>query len=97
MQFLVAVITKNNSVKSFLILDQVKEMSFIDISYLEFWPPLCLAEWNHLCNFGRGHHQEHFCEFIINLDQRFRCCLKDLSRALAALMISGVESFKQFW
>ena len=22
----------------------------------------CLAERNHLCNFGRGHYGEHFCE-----------------------------------
>ena len=32
---------------------------------------------NHLCNFGRGHQEEHFCEIILNLDQWFRrCCLK---------------------
>ena len=35
-------------------------------------------EQNHLCNFGRGHHEEHFCEIILNLDQWFgwRCHLK---------------------
>ena len=27
------------------------------------------AEQNHLCNFGRGHHDEHFCEIIFNLNQ----------------------------
>ena len=31
-----------------------------------------------LCNFGRGHYEEHFCEIILNLDQWFRrrCHLK---------------------
>ena len=29
---------------------------------------------NHLCNFGRGHHEEQFCEFISNLGQWFRKC-----------------------
>ena len=27
------------------------------------------AGQNHLCNFCRGHHEEHFCEIILNLDQ----------------------------
>ena len=55
-----------------------QEMSFKVISYLELWRPLCLAQWNHLCNFGRGHHEENFCEIILNLDQWFsrRCGLK---------------------
>ena len=26
-------------------------------------------EHNNLCNFGRGHYEEHFCEIILNLDQ----------------------------
>ena len=25
-----------------------------------------------MCNFGRGHNGEHFCEIILNLDQWFR-------------------------
>ena len=33
---------------------------------------LCLAESNHLCNFRRRHHEEQFCEIILNLDQWFR-------------------------
>ena len=40
-------------------------MHFKDISYLDFWRPFCSAEWNHLCNFGRGHYEEQF--FVINL------------------------------
>ena len=53
-------------------------MSFKDISYLELWQPFYSREENHLCNFGRGHYEEHFCEIILNLDQWFRkkCCLK---------------------
>ena len=39
------------------------EMLFKDISYLELWHP---AEQNHLCNSGRGHHQEKFDEIIMN-------------------------------
>ena len=36
------------------------------------------VEQNHLCNFGRSHHEEQFCEIILNLDQWFRrrCRLK---------------------
>ena len=47
-------------------------MSFKDISYLELWPPLFSVEQNHLCNFGKMHHEEQFCKIILNLDQRFR-------------------------
>ena len=55
----------------------VQEMSFKDMSYLELWQSLCSVEWNHFCNFGRRHHEEQFCDIILNLDQWFRrCCLK---------------------
>ena len=37
-------------------------MSFKDIFNLKLWWPLCWAERNHLCIFGRGHHEEHFCK-----------------------------------
>ena len=30
------------------------------------------VEQDHLYNFGRGHHEEHFCEIISNVDQWFR-------------------------
>ena len=48
------------------------------IPYLEHWRPFCSAEWNYLCKFGRGHHEEQFCEIVLNLDQCFRrrCLLK---------------------
>ena len=42
----------------------VQEMSFKDISYLALWQPLCSVDWNHLCNFGRMHHEEQSCEFF---------------------------------
>ena len=47
-------------------------MRFKDISYLVLWQPLYSAEQNHLCNFGRRHHEEQSCEIILNLDQWFR-------------------------
>ena len=37
-------------------------MSLKDIYYLELWQPLISVEWNHLCNFGRRHREEQFCE-----------------------------------
>ena len=46
-------------------------MSLKDISYLELWQPLCSLEANHSCNFDRRHHEEQFCEIILNLDQMF--------------------------
>ena len=47
-------------------------MSLKDISYLQLWQPLCSVEKNHLCNFGIKHHEEQFCEIILNLDQWLR-------------------------
>ena len=37
-----------------------------------------LSLTNFLCNIGRSHHEEQFCEIILNLDQWFRgrCRLK---------------------
>ena len=55
----------------------IQEMLFKYISYQALWWPLCSAERNHMCSFGRRHHEEQFCEIILNLDQWFRrCCLK---------------------
>ena len=50
----------------------VQKMSFKDISYLELWQPFCLADRNHLCNFGRMYNEKQFCEIILNLDQWLR-------------------------
>ena len=35
-------------------------------------------DWNHLYNFGRVHHEELFCEIILNFDKWFRT-FKDIS------------------
>ena len=43
-------------------------MPLKDISYLELWQHLRSFEWNHLCNFGRRHHEEQFCEIVLNLN-----------------------------
>ena len=74
-------------------------MSLKDISYLELWQSLCSVEWNHLCNFGKRHHEEQFCEIISNLDQELRRCrLKTfLSGALVALLFNVAELYVQFW
>ena len=55
-----------------------EEISFKDISYLELWQPFFSAEWNSLCNFGRGYYEEQFCEIILNLDKWLwrKCHLK---------------------
>ena len=79
-------------------------MCFKDISYLELWQPLCSAEQNHLCNSGSGHHEEQFCEIILNLDHWFRrtSCLKilliwssvspfvQLSGTICAILVEGI-------
>ena len=56
----------------------VQEISFEDISYQELCQSFFSVEQNHLCNFGRGHHEKHFYEIILNLDKWFRriCHLK---------------------
>ena len=69
-----------------------KEMSFKDISYLELWQPLCSANPNYLCNFGRRYHEEQLSEIILNLDKWYRrkCCLK-----VFLIWISGSPFVKQ--
>ena len=52
-----------------------------------------------LCNFGRGHYEEHFCEIILDLDQRLRrkdVLKKILSTAQAALLFGREEPLVQF-
>ena len=80
-------------------------MSLKDISYLGLWQPLCLVEPNHLCNFGSRHHEEQFCENILNLDLWFRtrCRLKIFliwssggpfvqpSRTICAILGDGIK------
>ena len=61
--------------------------------------PSCSAEQNHLCNFGKGHYEELFCEIILNKELWFRRrCLKYfLSTALAALLFAQALPFWHFW
>ena len=56
-------------------------MPFKDISYLEPWQPLCSGDRNDLCNFGRRHPEEQFCEIIKKLTLWFekKFSLKDFS------------------
>ena len=67
----------NIHVKKFCLVVQ-QDMSFKDNSYLELWQPLCSVDWNHLCHFGRRHHEEQSCEIILIMDLWFRrkCRLK---------------------
>ena len=76
---LVEGVMRNNSVKLFWIWASVSGGDVVlKISYLELWQPSCSLEPNLLCNFERGHHWEHYCVVIWNLDQWFRrrCCFK---------------------
>ena len=62
-----------------------------------------LGPFAHLCNFGRGHQEEQFCENILNLDQwLWRCLLKifliwsscsrfsQRSRTICAILVEGI-------
>ena len=79
-------------------------MLFKDISYLELWQPLCSAELNHLCSFGREYYEEQFCEIILNFDEWFRRCLLKIfliwssgglfvqqSRTISAILVEGIN------
>ena len=41
-------------------------LSFSAVVALIFF---CLAVLSHLCNFGRGHYMDYFCEIVMNLDR----------------------------
>ena len=74
-------------------------MSLKDISYLKRLQPLCSVEQNHLCKFNRRHHEEQFCENILNLDQWFRknvILRYFLSEALAVILFSGAYHLCKF-
>ena len=62
-----------------------------------------LVEQNHLCNFGKRHHEEQFCEIILNLDQSFWICrikiflfcsaggpFVQLSRTICSIFVEGI-------
>ena len=68
-------------------MDQEKT-SFKDTSYLKLWWPFCSAEQCHLCNFGRGHHEEHFSGIIFEfgpvVQEKYCFNIYFLSRDLAS-------------
>ena len=55
-------------------------------------------EQNHLCSFGRGHKEEHFCEITLNSLSGLGHVVISflLSRALVAPLFGGAEPFVQF-
>ena len=63
-----------------------------DLSYLELWQPLCSVDQNHLCNFGRMHHEEQFCEnhlkIFLNLSSGSHFVKR--SRTICAILVEGV-------
>ena len=79
-------------------------MSLKEISYLEVWQPPCSVEQNHLCNFGRRHHEENLCEMILKLDQWFRwrwrlnifliwsyvCSFVQQNRTICEILVEGI-------
>ena len=58
------------------------------ISTLSSRYSFCLAEQNCLCNFGRGYHEEHLCEIILNLDQ-WEMPFKDFLFSSVAAILSS--------
>ena len=84
-------------------------MSYKGISYLELWRPFCSAESNHLCNFGRRHHEEQFCEIIefgpvVQEEMSFKVILYltlwwpllQWSGTFCAILVEGILQEKQF-
>ena len=72
------------------------QLSFKNISYLKLWWRHSSLQWNHLCNFGRRHHEEQFCEIILKLDQWLRVFkgIFDLalerSGTIYAILVEGI-------
>ena len=62
-----------------------------DISILLPWLPY------KVCDFGKEHHEEHFCVIILNVGHWFRRCGSKIFLFLALVVIkfSGVEPFVQ--
>ena len=78
-----------------LLSTEVGMFLFISIQF----PESLVTSRNHLYTFGRGHHEERFCEIILHLDQWFRrrSYHNFLSRALAPPIFCGAEPFVKFW
>ena len=57
---------------------------------------ILLTEVERLCNHGRGHNKENFCENVLNLGYWFRRCgfkIFLILRALVAILFSRAEPF----
>ena len=79
-----------------------EKISFKAISYLELWWPLRSEELAYLCSVGIKHNTEHFCKFILKLDQLFRrrrlykkskrglCSDSRFAHSESALLFSGI-------
>ena len=82
---------------NYFVFEPVVQMSYKDILSWALATPL-FDQANRLCNFGRSHHEEQFCEIILNLNQLFRRCLfKDYSYLkLWRSFFSGAEQLVQF-
>ena len=64
---LVKYFIRNISVKSCFEIEQAFLGGNVILSYFILaLPNILLAKLNHLCYFGRGHYEEHFCEIILN-------------------------------
>ena len=80
-----------------------KAISVKDISIFISGLAILFSLMNILINFDRRHHEEYFCEIILNLDQWFkRCCLKIFlnyisgspfvwhSQTICAILVEGI-------
>ena len=78
-------------------------MSSKDMTNLELWQPLCLAELNPLCILVEVNMRNIFSEIVLNLDHCFRRCHLKLyliwnsggpcvqwSRTICAILVKGI-------
>ena len=64
---LVKYFIRNISVKSCFEFEQAFLGGNVILGYFILaLPNILLAKLNHLCYFGWGHYEEHFCEIILN-------------------------------
>ena len=45
-----------------------KSLSLRIFCFFLYLAAILFIQVKRLCNFGRGHYEEHFCEIILNLD-----------------------------
>ena len=66
-------------------------MSFKDSSYLELRWPFCSEEQNLLCNCGREHREEQFCEIIFKFGSAVQ---EEMSFKIFLIWSSGSPSVR---